>query len=79
VLHQLRAGKELSVFFTVEERSEGMKAEDIPLFIVYEDDAVLIIDKEANMSTIPSREHPTGSVANAILSHYDKHHLASTV
>ena len=49
-----------------------MMAEDIPLSIVYEDDAVLIINKEANMSTIPSREHPTTSVANALLSHYDK-------
>ena len=55
-----------------------MMAEDIPLCIIYEDDAVLIINKEANMSTIPSREHPAGSVANALLSHYDKH-LASTV
>lgn len=43
-----------------------MMAEDIPLSIVYEDDAVLIINKEANMSTIPSREHPTRSVANAL-------------
>ena len=56
-----------------------MIAEDIPLCIVYEDDAVLVINKEANMSTIPSREHPAGSVANALLSHYDKQHLASTV
>ena len=31
-----------------------MIAEDIPLCIVYEDDAVLVINKEANMSTIPS-------------------------
>ncbi len=31
------------------------------------------------MSTIPSREHPAGSVANALLSHYDKRHLTSTV
>ena len=29
-----------------------MIAEDIPLCIVYEDDAVLVINKEANMSTI---------------------------
>ena len=67
------------VSFPVEERSEGMIAEDIPLCIVYEDDAVLVINKEANMSTIPSREHPSGSVANALLSHYDKQYLASTV
>ena len=74
----MQAGEELRLF-PVEERSEGMIAEDIPLCIVYEDDAVLVINKEANMSTIPSREHPAGSVANALLSHYDKRHLTSTV
>ncbi|MGH0778126.1 RluA family pseudouridine synthase [Bacillus cereus] len=79
VRHQLQVGEELRIFFPVEERSEGMIAEDIPLCIVYEDDAVLVINKEANMSTIPSREHPSGSVANALLSHYDKQYLASTV
>lgn len=63
----------------MEERSEGMEVEDIPLCIVYEDDAVLVINKEANMSTIPSREHPSGSIANALLYHYDKQNLASTV
>ncbi|QWH41267.1 MULTISPECIES: RluA family pseudouridine synthase [Bacillus cereus group] len=79
VRHKLQAGEELQVFFPVEERSEGMEVEEIPLCIVYEDDAVLVINKEANMSTIPSREHPSGSVANALLHHYDKQNLASTV
>ncbi|MFJ8414963.1 RluA family pseudouridine synthase [Bacillus paramycoides] len=79
VRHKLQAGEELQVFFPVEERSEGMIAENIPLCIVYEDDAVLVMNKEAYMSTIPSREHPSGSVANALLYHYDKQHLASTV
>ncbi|MED0980891.1 RluA family pseudouridine synthase [Bacillus paramycoides] len=79
VRHKLQAGEELQVFFPVEERSEGMIAENIPLCIVYEDDAVLVMNKEAYLSTIPSREHPSGSVANALLYHYDKQHLASTV
>lgn len=45
VRHQLRAGEELRVFFPVEERSEGMMAEDIPLCIIYEDDAFLSLIK----------------------------------
>ncbi|MFJ8530172.1 RluA family pseudouridine synthase [Bacillus sp. NPDC094106] len=79
VRHILQAGEELRVFFPIEERSEGMQAENIPLSIVYEDDSVLVINKEPYMSTIPSREHPAGSVANALLHHYDKQNLASTV
>lgn len=79
VRHMLQAEEELRVFFPIEERSEGIHPENIPLSIVYEDDAVLVINKEPYMSTIPSREHPTGSVANALLYHYDKQNLASTV
>ncbi|EOW9526969.1 RluA family pseudouridine synthase [Bacillus cytotoxicus] len=79
VRHILKAGEILQIFFPVEERSEGMVAENIPLSIVYEDDAVLVINKEPYMSTIPSREHPTGSIANALLYHYDTQQLASTV
>lgn len=79
VRHVLQAGEELQVFFPLEERSEGMLAENIPLNVVYEDDSVLVISKAPYMSTIPSREHPAGSVANALLYHYDKQNLASTV
>ncbi|ABS21250.1 RluA family pseudouridine synthase [Bacillus cytotoxicus] len=79
VRHILKTGEILQIFFPVEERSEGMVAEKIPLSIVYEDDAVLVINKEPYMSTIPSREHPTGSIANALLYHYDTQKLASTV
>ncbi|MBO1578096.1 RluA family pseudouridine synthase [Bacillus sp. XF8] len=79
VRHVLQAGEELQVFFPVEERSEGMLAENIPLTVLYEDESVLVINKEPHMSTIPSREHPAGSVANALLYHYDRQNLASTV
>ncbi|MBC6975872.1 RluA family pseudouridine synthase [Bacillus sp. Xin] len=79
VRHVLQAGEELQIFFPLEERSEGMLAEDIPLKVVYEDDSVLVMNKAPYMSTIPSREHPAGSVANALLYHYDKQNLASTV
>jgi len=58
--------------------SEQMKGDDIPLSIVYEDDYVLVIEKPAGMSTIPSREHPTRSLANAIVHYYEQiGHLAA--
>ncbi len=79
VRHVLKEGEDLVIVFPPEERSEDMKPEPIPLTIVYEDEYVLVINKEPYMSTIPSREHPTGSVANALLYHYDRQHLDSTV
>ncbi|UOY94590.1 RluA family pseudouridine synthase [Ectobacillus sp. JY-23] len=79
VRHKLCQGDEIVVSFPPETRSEGMEPEDIALDVRYEDEAVLVINKAPYMSTIPSREHPTGSVANALLYHYDKQGSGNTV
>jgi 23S rRNA pseudouridine1911/1915/1917 synthase len=79
VRHVLHAGEQLEVHFPPEKRSVDMLPEPIPLRIVYEDDYLLVIDKPPFMSTIPSREHPTGTLANALLYHYDQQQLQTTV
>lgn len=43
--------------------------EDIPLNIVYEDDDILIIDKERGMVVHPSNGHQSGTLVNAIMYH----------
>ncbi|MHC0036680.1 RluA family pseudouridine synthase [Pseudoneobacillus sp. C159] len=70
VRHSLATGDCLEVLFPLEVPSVGMIIEDIPLEIVYEDDWVLVVNKPAFMNTIPSREHPTGSLANGLLGYY---------
>ena len=79
VRHKLRIGDVVTIVFPLEEVSEGLLAEHGPLNIVYEDNAVLVLDKPAFMSTIPSREHPTGSVANYLCGYFEQQQLASTV
>lgn len=79
VRYMLNNGDVLEVGFPLEKRSQGLQPEDIPLSILYEDDAVLIVVKQAGMSTIPSREHPEGSLANALLGYYDKQGIESTI
>lgn len=49
-----------------------LKAEDIPLKIVYEDRDVLVIDKQAGLVVHPTLDHPTGTVVNAVLNHLGK-------
>ncbi|MBT2756362.1 RluA family pseudouridine synthase [Mesobacillus foraminis] len=66
----LEAGDQVEVYFPPEEASPGLKGEHIPLSILYEDEYLLVIDKPAGMSTIPSREHPTGSLANGLVGYY---------
>ena len=70
VRYSLQTGDRVCIIFPKEEGSEQLKGENIPLSIVYEDDYVLVVEKPPGMSSIPSREHPTGSLANAIIGHY---------
>lgn len=79
VRYIVKQGDQVMVQFPLETCSEGLIAEDGSLDIVYEDDYVLVINKPAFMSTIPSREHPAGSVANIVAGYYEKQGIASTV
>lgn len=78
VRFKLNRGDVLKLFFPPEERSEGIKAEDIPLSVIFEDEYLLVASKPAGMNTIPSREHPNGSLANALLGFYDRAGIKAT-
>ena len=48
-----------------------IKSEDIPLDIIYEDEDILIINKEQGMVVHPSLGHYEGTLVNAIMHHCD--------
>ncbi|WLV25999.1 RluA family pseudouridine synthase [Aciduricibacillus chroicocephali] len=73
------SGDKVECILLSEERGHTLLAEPIPLSIKFEDDYLLIVDKLPGMAVIPSRQHPSGTVANALLAHYDKQGLNSTV
>ena len=50
--------------------SINVEVEDIPLAIVYEDDDLLIINKESGMVVHPAPGHYTGTLVNALLYKY---------
>ncbi|QQZ08203.1 RluA family pseudouridine synthase [Heyndrickxia vini] len=79
VLYQLKCGDRLEVTFPPEKSSESLVGEDIPIHIIFEDKDLLVIDKPAFMNTIPSREHPNGSLANALIGYYQKKSIDATV
>ncbi|MFJ5714918.1 RluA family pseudouridine synthase [Neobacillus sp. NPDC093127] len=72
VRYKLAAGDVLRVVFPDEIPSEGVSGEDIPLKVLFEDEYLLVVNKPAGMNTIPSREHPTGSLANALVGYYQR-------
>ena len=50
--------------------SINVEAEDIPLNIIYEDEDLLIINKESGMVVHPAPGHYTGTLVNALLYRY---------
>jgi 23S rRNA pseudouridine1911/1915/1917 synthase len=51
------------------ELPEEVLPEDIPLDIIYEDDALLVVNKPAGMVVHPALGHPSGTMVNALLAH----------
>lgn len=79
VRHLLKKGDEVTILFPREEVSASLLPENGDLNIVYEDDAFLIIDKPPFINTIPSREHPTGSIANFVYGYFLEKGICSTI
>lgn len=55
---------------TIPELQEiSAKPEDIPLDILYEDDDIIVLNKEKGMVVHPANGNPDGTLVNAVLSH----------
>lgn len=78
VRYPLREGDELSVIFPKEQRGHYLTPEDLPLVVVYEDDDVLVIEKPPGVATVPSGIHRSGTIANAVLGHYERQGISYT-
>jgi 23S rRNA pseudouridine1911/1915/1917 synthase len=50
-------------------KTDAVLPEDIPLNIVYEDDALVVVDKPAGMVVHPAAGHYAGTLVNALLYH----------
>ncbi|QFF98257.1 RluA family pseudouridine synthase [Psychrobacillus glaciei] len=79
VRHILEIGDVVTIVFPNEKKSEGLIAEKEEFPILFEDDHLLILVKKAGISTIPSREHPQGTIANYVAGYLKESGLTSTV
>lgn len=79
VRHPLSVGDVVTVLFPLEEVSPGLIPQEGTLDIVYEDEVLLIVNKPPGQSTIPSREHPSGTLANTVAHYYEQKSIPSTV
>ena len=66
---KVKVGSTVSISYE-EEVMEGLEKEEIPLNIIYEDEHILVIDKEQGMVVHPGSGVYGGTVANALLGLY---------
>jgi len=60
------------VSVTIEEPEPDFPAEDGPLDILYEDEALLVVDKPQGIIVHPTFHRQTGTLANRVLGYYQK-------
>jgi 23S rRNA pseudouridine1911/1915/1917 synthase len=64
---------DISIMMPFRRRGVELIAENIPINIVYEDDDVIVIDKEAGMVVHPGHGNYSGTLVNALLYHLEQH------
>jgi 23S rRNA pseudouridine1911/1915/1917 synthase len=66
--HKVYGGEQVELRAEIEAQTDCV-AEDIPLDILYEDEALLIVNKPAGLVAHPAAGHPAGTLQNALLHH----------
>ena len=66
--HKVKPGETIEVCLPLPAKVDA-GPEDIPLTIVFEDDDLLIVNKEAGMVVHPAYTHSSGTLVNALLHH----------
>ena len=67
--YKFKGGEQVSVSIPPREET-SVEPEDIPLDIVYEDDDLAVIDKQAGMVVHPGTGNESGTLVNALLARY---------
>jgi 23S rRNA pseudouridine1911/1915/1917 synthase len=65
---QVKSGQRVSIALPPPEPAKP-QGEAIPLSIVYEDDALIVIDKPAGLVVHPAAGHASGTLVNALIAH----------
>ena len=75
----LHKGDLLEVVMPASNQGENIVSTLGDFEIVYEDSYLLIINKEPNIATIPTKEHFTNSLANYVMSYYKRNGILANI
>ena len=68
--YKIKADDKIIVSLPKPPRNEDIEPENLPLNIVFEDDDILIINKEAGMVVHPAHQNWNGTLVNALMYHF---------
>lgn len=66
--YKTKIGDKIEIIL-VEPKETTLKAQEIPLNIIYEDKDILVVNKEKGMVVHPGNGNPEGTLVNAVLNH----------
>ncbi len=69
--YKVKADDEVKVLFEHPPHEYLLTPEDIPLDVIYEDDALLVVNKPAGMVVHPGHGNYTGTLINALIHHFE--------
>lgn len=69
--YKIKASDEISIVLPYPIRKLELIPQDIPVNIVYEDDDLLVVNKESGMVVHPGYGNYTGTLVNALIYHFD--------
>lgn len=75
VSYRLRSGETLTIHLNETETNEKIVPVSLPLYIVYEDEDILVVNKPADMPIHPSINNYENTLANAVSYYYDKQNI----
>ncbi len=67
--NRLRGGEKLILYIPAAQPLAHLEPENIPLDVIYEDEAVIVINKPAGLVVHPAPGHTSGTLVNALLYH----------
>lgn len=71
----IKKGDIISIDINFEEQSENIISSEIPIKIIYEDEAYLIINKEAGIETHPSCSNYKDTLANGVKYYFEQNNI----
>ena len=69
--HKLQSGDEIDLILPARELRE-LIPEDIPINVLYEDDHIVVINKQSDLIVHPARGYKNGTLVNGLVYHFQK-------